>query len=164
MTNSSVDQIKRAHASARPKAENPAWMNCHHDCGVLLAEIERLQRERTMFSEMLDAAHDERDRLRAALELAKTWLPDSYHQHIEAVLKGDKDGFSRPADETPAAVGDVVVECPRCEMRFLAPEDVVKRPAEETSAVDMFWCDKHGPKQPPSESCPKCSAVNGSAP
>lgn len=38
-----IDQIRRAHASARPKDENPAWKNCHHDCGVLLRAIEELQ-------------------------------------------------------------------------------------------------------------------------
>lgn len=42
---SDIEQIRRAHASARPNTQNPAWMNCHHDCGVLLAEIERLRRE-----------------------------------------------------------------------------------------------------------------------
>ncbi len=38
----SIDQIRRAHGSARPKQSNPAWQNCHHDCGVLLLEIEEL--------------------------------------------------------------------------------------------------------------------------
>lgn len=38
-----VEQIRRAHKSAKPNsAANPAWANCHHDCGVLLAEIDRL--------------------------------------------------------------------------------------------------------------------------
>lgn len=44
MTNKRLEQIRLAHQSARPNAaENPAWANCHADCGVLLAEIERLQ-------------------------------------------------------------------------------------------------------------------------
>ena len=38
-----IDQIRRAHGSARPKQSNPAWMNCHHDRGMLLPEIERLR-------------------------------------------------------------------------------------------------------------------------
>lgn len=39
-----IEQIRRAHKSARPNAAtNPAWANCHHDCGVLLAEIDRLK-------------------------------------------------------------------------------------------------------------------------
>ncbi len=37
-----IDQIRRAHKSVQPKPSNPAFLNCHHDCGVLLAEIERL--------------------------------------------------------------------------------------------------------------------------
>lgn len=38
-----IEQIRRAHASAEPKQSNPAWVNCHRDCGVLLAEIERMR-------------------------------------------------------------------------------------------------------------------------
>lgn len=37
------EQIARAHLSARPTRDNPAWMNCHHDCGVLLDYIEQLK-------------------------------------------------------------------------------------------------------------------------
>jgi hypothetical protein len=36
-----VDQIRRAHASARPKAENPAWRNTHHDLGYVLHMLAR---------------------------------------------------------------------------------------------------------------------------
>lgn len=40
-----VERIRRTHRSAQPNpAENPAWANAHRDCGVLLAEIERLQK------------------------------------------------------------------------------------------------------------------------
>jgi hypothetical protein len=41
--NDDIEQIRRAHASARPVTSNPAWMNCHHDCAVLLAEIDSLR-------------------------------------------------------------------------------------------------------------------------
>lgn len=37
-----LEQIKRAHQSARPTSDNPAWQNCHSDCAFLLKEIERL--------------------------------------------------------------------------------------------------------------------------
>jgi hypothetical protein len=47
-----VEQIRRAYLSARPHNDNPAWMNCHHDCGFLLTEIERLY-ERIIFAESL---------------------------------------------------------------------------------------------------------------
>src|SRR4051812_4882202 len=33
-------QIRRAHASAKPTAANPAWKNCHHDMAVLLRHID----------------------------------------------------------------------------------------------------------------------------
>ena len=36
-----IEQIRRAHGQARPKTDNPAWLNCHHDCRVLLEEIEQ---------------------------------------------------------------------------------------------------------------------------
>ncbi|WP_157131223.1 hypothetical protein [Burkholderia pseudomallei] len=39
-----VLQISRAHASARPKAENPAWRNTHHDLGYVLRVLERCAR------------------------------------------------------------------------------------------------------------------------
>lgn len=39
-----VERIQRSHRHARPNpAENPAWANCHMDCGILLNEIERLR-------------------------------------------------------------------------------------------------------------------------
>jgi hypothetical protein len=39
-----IDQIRRAHAQARPKAAvNPAFANCHIDREILLAEIKRLR-------------------------------------------------------------------------------------------------------------------------
>jgi len=40
-----VEQIRRAHASARPKHENPAWMNTHIDLGVALRYIDELERQ-----------------------------------------------------------------------------------------------------------------------
>lgn len=40
-----VDRIRRTHRHAQPNpAENPAWANCHMDCGILLAEIDRLHK------------------------------------------------------------------------------------------------------------------------
>jgi len=39
-----IDRIRRAHAEAQPDAtHNPAWANCHRDCGILLEEIKTLQ-------------------------------------------------------------------------------------------------------------------------
>ena len=34
-----LEQIKKAHLSARPKTTNPAWVNCHNDIGFLLDYI-----------------------------------------------------------------------------------------------------------------------------
>jgi hypothetical protein len=39
-----VDRIRRSHRSARPNpAANPAWANCHLDCGLLLERISKLE-------------------------------------------------------------------------------------------------------------------------
>ena len=38
-----IEQIRRAHLSARPKAANPAWMNTHAQIDVLLVEIDSLR-------------------------------------------------------------------------------------------------------------------------
>lgn len=40
-----IEQIRRAHASAKPIAVNPAWQNTHRDLGAALAEITRMQEE-----------------------------------------------------------------------------------------------------------------------
>lgn len=45
-----VDRIRRSHLSARPNpSANPAWANCHMNCGVLLAQIERLTEALELF-------------------------------------------------------------------------------------------------------------------
>ena len=38
-----IDQIRRAHDSAKPTAQNPAWLHSHNDCGVLLARVDNLE-------------------------------------------------------------------------------------------------------------------------
>jgi len=40
-----IEQLTRAHKSARPKHENIAWVNTHRDLGIALKEIERLSSE-----------------------------------------------------------------------------------------------------------------------
>ncbi|KVN94994.1 hypothetical protein WJ69_07270 [Burkholderia ubonensis] len=39
-----VQQITRAHASARPKRENPSWWHTHHDLDYVLRTLERYAR------------------------------------------------------------------------------------------------------------------------
>lgn len=41
-----TEQIRRAHASAKPTAVNPAWKNCHHDMAHLIAHIDGLKESR----------------------------------------------------------------------------------------------------------------------
>jgi len=44
VTDLTIERIRLTHRAARPDpTQNPAWANCHLDCGVLLAEIARLQ-------------------------------------------------------------------------------------------------------------------------
>jgi len=40
-----VEQIRKAHASAKPKHTNPSWWNCHNDTTVLLSHIRTLTAE-----------------------------------------------------------------------------------------------------------------------
>lgn len=37
-----VEKIRQQWLSAKPKPSNPAWMNSHHDIGVLLDEYDHL--------------------------------------------------------------------------------------------------------------------------
>jgi hypothetical protein len=53
-----LDQIRRAHNSARPTSENPAWMNTHTDCAFLLSFIDRLWKEYTRTAEPQDAVRN----------------------------------------------------------------------------------------------------------
>jgi len=47
MTPDSLDGLIARHKGARPNpTENPAWANCEHDMGVLIAALERLREER----------------------------------------------------------------------------------------------------------------------
>jgi hypothetical protein len=55
VTKGEIFQIQQAHKGANPSAENPAWQNSHHDCGKLLAEIERL---RDLIDCATNAMHD----------------------------------------------------------------------------------------------------------
>jgi len=59
-----VDRIRRSHRAARPNpAENPAWANCHMDCGILLEEIEALREKivKGIEAESLGARHPDFD-------------------------------------------------------------------------------------------------------
>lgn len=36
-----LEQIRRSHASARPKHDNPAWLHTHNDLTIVLAELDK---------------------------------------------------------------------------------------------------------------------------
>lgn len=69
------EQIARAHKRAIPTTENPAWMNCHHDCGVLLSYIQQLQRENAAFVNARDVWANETARLRKRIEQLECTKP-----------------------------------------------------------------------------------------
>ena len=79
---------------------------------------------------------------RAIAEAAQTF--EEYEVELTEAKRQRNDeqrlrlAAERRADETESEpiynqpVGDVVVQCPRCEMRFMAPEDVIRRPTAST--------------------------------
>jgi hypothetical protein len=54
ITHEQIEQIRRAHASAKPKRENPAWWNTHRDLGVVLDYLQ--QQEQTLRDEFAGRA------------------------------------------------------------------------------------------------------------
>lgn len=38
-----LEQIRRAHASARPKHDNPAWLHTHNDLTYVLGLVDKMQ-------------------------------------------------------------------------------------------------------------------------
>lgn len=52
-TNARVGQIRKAHASAKPKHTNPSWLNCHNDMTVLFSHIRTLTAENTALKDYL---------------------------------------------------------------------------------------------------------------
>ncbi len=48
-----IEQIRRAHKSARPKRDNPAWMNTHADLDVVLQAYDKLAREASGVANMI---------------------------------------------------------------------------------------------------------------
>jgi len=89
-----IEQIRRAHASAKPKAENPAWRNTHHDLGVALDYIDELQRANDGYRAMLAEAPAARKPLQ--LNITKEWL--------QAALKdGDDSECAAGVGAAPSA-------------------------------------------------------------
>lgn len=63
-----TEQIRRAHASARPKDSNPAWVNSHHDCEKLLSHIALLKGEVSALQAAIAASSATNAQLVAALK------------------------------------------------------------------------------------------------
>lgn len=62
-----LEQIRRAHKSARPTHENPAWLNTHGDLGFALGFIDDLWRTYTNEMRKLDRLTRERAIVNAAV-------------------------------------------------------------------------------------------------
>lgn len=119
-----IKQIRRAHNSARPKADNPAWCNTHRDLGVALNEIERLEAERDKYKIEAHQLTEERDEIeriereydtkcdQLEAEIARKW------QSIETAPKGN-------GDKVPLTSDSQYVDAPRILLYFPA-EDVIE--------------------------------------
>jgi hypothetical protein len=71
-TQDRIEQIRRSHASARPKHDNPAWLHTHNDLTVVL--------------ESRDALHD------ALFNLVRYHEDGDYAEHMDARAKAATDG------------------------------------------------------------------------
>ena len=81
---SDIEQIRRAHASAKPKPSNPAWCNAHRDLGVALEEIEHMQKviDRTAL-QRLDLEAENR-RLSAEV---KSSFEDGWNAYADLIME-----------------------------------------------------------------------------
>jgi len=61
-----VLQIRRAHASAKPTAANPAWRNAHHDLGVVLQYVDELEQQVERLDEAQQVTDPDLGRIAAA--------------------------------------------------------------------------------------------------
>lgn len=57
-----LDQIRRSHASARPKHDNPAWLHTHEDLTFVLELLDSTQKEVTQAREYIELLEAERAR------------------------------------------------------------------------------------------------------
>jgi len=128
MTYETVDRIRNSHRHAKPNpAENPAWANCHMDCGILLAEIEHLKAYQLQMNEILKenaalrndltAIGLERDRLQADVERLTRKTPTT-HEPVSAHKVQCGCGWVGMTTELVRLDGKH--ECPACSAEFKA--------------------------------------------
>jgi hypothetical protein len=93
-----LDQIRRAHKSARPTHENPAWLNTHGDLGFALGFIDSLWSAYTTEGRKADAVFKALQR--AILELEQYVDLQQKLDYIEYAADTQKE-----IDEIKAAAG-----------------------------------------------------------
>jgi len=99
-----IEQIRRAHASAKPTHHNPAWMNAHGDLGFALSYIAELRSaldamtvkamglalENKQLNRLLDVAAQDKHRVDALLTKAEAQLAakdEAYRLQFEACAR-----------------------------------------------------------------------------
>lgn len=86
-----LDQIRKSHASARPKPDNPAWFHTHNDLTLALAEIDRLAERVRIQNHKLKLAFDALALYGVPMERAKSIengifvLGERYEKEIAAL-------------------------------------------------------------------------------
>ena len=106
-----VDQIRRAHASARPKTSNSSWLNTHHDLSVALDYVTALEGALRMAlapdcfacgARPLDQCHRGGGSPCGREHVGGTRAPAAMHPDAAAVLQHFQ-ALAAPADEDDAA-------------------------------------------------------------
>lgn len=73
-----LDQVRRSHASARPKHDNPAWLHTHEDLTFVLQRLDTM-------------AHD----CVTAIETARPLCDRDSHRRSAEYNQGLADGIAR---------------------------------------------------------------------
>lgn len=102
MPTNRLDQIRRSHASAKPKPENPAWFHTHNDLTFVLEQLDALRFHLEWFQ-------------KAALDVYWNYHPDYVAKLplcVQNVWRAGEDfarscGAERPPNDESSAVSEV---------------------------------------------------------
>ena len=89
-----LKQIRRAHEYARPKHDNPAWLNTHHDLTYVLDLLDRLTVTSHDGSIRPSSKEDDMSKISQSIP----WDPTRFAGFSEAQLELIRKGFFAAVD------------------------------------------------------------------